>query len=222
MPHRLSAGRLAVAAVVLTGSAASGAVTIFDDRGAFEAVAGADLVRESFEADPIGLLTLPYAAASSGLIVDLDPTGSYDAYITNGQVFSLPSDGVNHLSFIFGQGTYRPTFRLPADALAFGFDLSGYQDLDGSDSLEVLLLAGGQLIEQLVIDGPTQLQPGFIGITSTIAFDEVRVVIEDGGQIGFGDFVGFDQVSFALVPGPGAGLLAMIAAIAGGRGRRRG
>ena len=107
MPHRLSAGRLAVAAVVLTGSAASGAVTIFDDRGAFEAVAGADLVRESFEADPIGLLSLPYAAASSGLIVDLDPTGSYDAYITNGQIFSLPSDGVNHLSFIFGQGTYR-------------------------------------------------------------------------------------------------------------------
>ncbi len=221
MPHRHPAARLAVAAVVLTGSAASGAVTIFDDRGDFEAAAGPGLVRESFATDPLGRLSLPYAAASSGLLVDLAPSDAYDAYITNGQIFSLPSDGVNHLSFIFGQGTYTPTFRLPADALAFGFDLSGYQDLDGSDSLDVLLLAGGQVIEQLVIDGPVLIQPGFIGFTSTVAFDEVRVVIEDGGQIGFGDFVGFDLVSFTLVPGPGAGLMAAIAILAGGGGRRR-
>ncbi len=187
MPHRHSAARLAVAAVVLTGSAASGAVTTFDDRDAFEAAAGVGLVRESFEADPVGVLSLPYTAVSSGLVVDLDPTGSYDAYITDGQIFSLPSDGLNHLSFIFGQGTYTPSFRLPDAALAFGFDLSGYQDLDQSDTLEVLLLSGGMLVEQIEIDGPSDLQPGFLGLTSTIAFDEVRIVIEDGGQIGFGD-----------------------------------
>lgn len=222
MPHRHSAARLAVAAVVLTGSAAPGAVTIFDDRAAFEAVAGPNLLRESFEADPVGLLVLPYTAISTGLVVDLDPAGSYDAYITDSEVFSQPSNGLNHLSFIFGLGTYTPTFRLPDEALAFGFDLSGYQDLDGSDSLQVLLLAGGMVLEQLEIDGPPELEPGFIGFTSTVAFDEVRVVIEDGEQIGFGDFAGFDQVSFALVPAPGVGVVAVLAALAGGRRRRRG
>lgn len=194
----------------------------FTDRELFESAAGSMLIRESFEDEPLGELSLPYTLAGSGIDVAIvAPVGAdYVASITESSIFSQPSDGVRHLSFAFGQGSYAPSFRMPDLSLAFGLDLSGYQDFDESETIDLELWRAGDLVATAVLPAPPGFGPGFLGVISGTPFDEVRLLVEDGGLVGFGDFVGVDQLTVGIVPGPGAAGLLALAALAH-RGRRR-
>lgn len=222
MPQRLLAARIAVGLAACAVSTATAAVTTFDDRSIFEAAVGLDLIEESFEDRPLGLIDLPYVALGSGIGIDLVPSAPYSTYVTDAQTFSRPSDGANHLLFAFGQGTFVPTFLLPGESVAFGFDLSGYQDLDGSGSLEVHLYANGALADSVNVPVIAGLIPRFLGLQSDTTFDEVRLFIEDGGVPGAGDYVGIDFLSVGVIPAPGAAMLLAAGLLGSSRRRRRG
>ncbi len=220
-------------AVGLTGALASAAgagvsdVTTFTDRAAFESVAGVgtELIFESFEDKPVGEVPLPFTFAGSGLELRSlgASSGEYVAAVTDSSVFSQPSDGELHLGFSFGQGPYAPQFRTPGLSFAFGFDLSGYQDFDDSDTIDLELWREGSFVTTAVLPRPDGLGPGFLGVISELWFDEVRIVVEDGGLTAFGDYVGVDLVTIGVIPGPGVAAVLALAGVAGaGRGRRRG
>jgi hypothetical protein len=220
MPQRPWTARIAVGLVSFAISTASGAVTTFDDRSEFEAAAGLDLIEESFEDRPMGLIDLPYGTLGSGFGIDLSPADSYSTFVTDAQTFSRPSDGANHLLFAFGLGTYTPIFEMPGDSLAFGFDLSGYQDLDGSGSLEVQLYARGAMIDSVHVPVIAGIIPRFLGLRSETLFDEVRLVMEDGGDPFAGDYAGIDRLTVGVIPAPGAAMLIALGLL--GSRRRRG
>ena len=206
--------RAAVSSALVLAAPASAAF-IHPDRASFDAAAGEFALFESFEAMAPGILGLP-AATPSGMTVDLLDASDWTADVTDSQVFSLTTDGVQHLRVGFGSGGTVVDFGLPFAATAFGLDLSGHQDQDGDGILGILLLSDGDLIEAIDFAAPDAPSPAtFVGFTTAASFDSVRFVIEGT------DIVGFDAVSFSAVPGPAAIGLLGLAACGPLRRRRR-
>lgn len=211
---------MSLVTLVAARDAVAGVVS-WDDRAAFEGAFGPDLAFESFENREIGALALRATFENTGLAVDVFGGLGIDAIITDGMAVSVPSDGIQHLVVGFGFFDYEVSFETPEDVFAFGFDLSGYQDKDGSGTFEVRLLNDGVEVGATSLTATPVQEGGFRAISSTIAFDQIIVTVEDGDLIGgTADIVGFDGITYAVVPGPGAVALLALAGVTGRRRRR--
>lgn len=212
-------GVLVLASIVAAGAAAGGAhgavIDLYDDRDAFERLL-VDAVLEDFEDEALGALAPPSTFAGSGLVADLLGDG-WTLAVTDSTTFSFNTTdgGQNHLRSAFGSGTWTLVLQTPEPVTAFGFSITGYQDLTETGGLDVALFAGGDAVEAFSAPDPGNFDESFHGIFSDTAFDEVRITVAGD------DFAGVDDVVFAAIPAPAAGLL-LAGPLLAGRRRRRG
>lgn len=211
-PARTQAGTGAVCGV------ASATTVQYTDRTAFQTAAGVATTLETFEDEALGILTLPAAMAGSGLVVDVDSAG-ITAEITNagGFGYNTTPGGENYLLFT-GRGTYVASFGAPMNA--FGFDISGFQDTEGDNGFAAELLLAGSTVETLFISDPGDFGPNFHGLVSDQAFDTVAFTFVPFTD-GVADYVGFDDIEFAVVPEPCTLALLGLGVLGAVRRRRR-
>lgn len=119
-------------------------------------------------------------------------------------------------------GTYTAQFALGQNTNAFGFNISGWQPDAGAMGTTITLLNDGSIADEFFMPASAvTFYNGFIGVVSSLEFDEVRVLIP---QIELGpdtsaDTIGVDDVSW-VVPAPGTGAMVALGALLGTRRRR--
>jgi len=209
------AGVMAVAGFTFTGHAA---VMTYSDRSAFDAAVSAfdgTQQLETFESEAIRTITDLDVMIESGLRI-WSGTPNWVVDVTNEEAFSYNTTpgGSQHVRFAFGgSGDFTAVFRTPTLTNGFGFDLTGFQDTQGLGGFELELWSQESMVETVFIESPGTFFDRFHGITSDQAFDTVVIRILGG------DFVGFDDITFLMIPASGAMPL-LLAGFFGGRRRR--
>lgn len=207
---------LAAVALPATTLAASD-IVLFDDRDDFISWTTGTIVTEDFEDDPIANVDRGHVFTNSGLIVSVDDV-SWETSVTDFETFSYNTTdgGSQHLRFAFGLGSYTASF-MSDDMKAFGFDITGFQDLTDLGGFDLALYDDDVLVGSIFVSDPGTYFAQFHGVVSDVKFDRVDIAIAGV------DFVGFDDIQFEIfgVPTPGVAALLALAAIAGRRRRRR-
>jgi len=208
---------LLAASAFAAAPASAALVEITSDRDLFEASLEAAVV-EDCEDEDLGVLAGPFTLAGSGLSVGLDGAG-WDLAITDSSTFSYNTTdgGAQHLRSAFGSGSWTLVLETPVAVTAFGFSITGFQDLTGLGGLEVELWSDGTEVASFLSADDGGFFEQFHGFWSDTAFDEVRITVSGN------DIAGIDDVAFAVIPAPSAvPVLAGVAGLvlAGGRRRR--
>lgn len=196
--------------LVATPAVAFDQVTFFQDREAFEADLGSSGAREGFEDLPVNEIA-GTATFASGLRAGL-LNGNIDMYvgIAAYDYINTTPDGSNVLFFggPGSTGTYTVRFLLRDAAHGFGFDISGWNPLQssggGGGGMNISLLAGGQMVAERFLPSDSRGDLLFIGLASTVEFDEVRMNISQLGQlpnIPYADHATFDEVTWIVPEG---------------------
>lgn len=221
---------VSASAVALSASAALGQFTVFNSRAAFNAAAGAVSV-EDFNALEAPFL-LPGASVpfQAGLVQLISPTEG-SQFIEEG---SGPNniDGTTHLDLFvapadFGLPEEKLTVRLAAPATAFGFDFFDF--FSSSFGAGVDVIVNGEVVFNTQALGLTNNTPSgavgplFLGFTSLSQFTEITFASPaegPGGLPPFGEIFGIDNLTFNVVPTPGAAALLGLGGVAAARRRR--
>ena len=192
--HRRSM-TLAIAASVALLSGAAQAVTIFTDRSAFEAAAGA-LAVETFDAPIATADSITFAGGikatktSSGFPPTLNRVarGIYTGF--------LARDSFRDIILDFGR-----------NVTAFGADVSGLNVLSGDRSALLVSGAFDGTVQTLSVSDAVG-SGGFFGIVSSTGFDSVTLGTDSGaflfgGTVPFGgETFNLDNVAVSAVPLP--------------------
>ena len=134
---------LAVLMVLVAAGQGYAALTFFTDRAAFQAAASGPLTLETFEDDPVALLTVPHVFLGSGLGVTTDPTNvTTEVTTVENYSYNTTPGGEKHLRFVYDPD-YTASGFTANPMTAFGMDLSGFQDFLG------YLFADGYLSKQV-------------------------------------------------------------------------
>lgn len=203
MARQLKNGAAMFSAVALTALPAVGTVTLYDDRDLFMQNADLPVTLETFETEAQQDV-VDGTTFGSGLTFAVN--GTWSAEVTDTEAFSYNTTpgGENHLRVGFGTGDYLVSFSADQHMTSFGFDITGYQDLNDLGGLEVFLYDGESLVDSIFFTGPGAFLAEFHGLRSDTAFDRIDVSIEAA------DFVGFDDLAFEFAPVPAPGALALM------------
>jgi hypothetical protein len=220
--------KIAIAIVAFAGlaSSAHAAITSYGNRATWTTAMGGTVITETFENSAIDTYPSP-STFPSGLLAGAIASPGWDLQVEAGDpnlyglVNTTPA-GQNYLR-AGGNGTFsgQYSFGMVVDALTtgIGFDISGWQPLDGAGSLTINIYApfASAPFDTITIPSSTNFAAQFIGITSTVPFWGAEIVIPPVYGTG-SDVVAVDDVSF--IPTPGSAALLGLAGLAAARRRR--
>lgn len=199
-----------VALALLSAQASAASFTVFTDRTAFEAAAGASLATETFDSVVVDTSFAGGPVTVGDLTISAEEPGAFGNQLIDAPpvLGEVDGNGTTAINF-FTTAAEDAEIAFAAPVTAFGADFFNFND----DTLRTQVLILGELFSPDIVPDDTL---SFFGVISDMAFDSVTFAGLDN------DVFGVDNVSTVTAPIPlPATLPLLLAGIAGFAAVRR-